>query len=133
MINMPCVYRRNQHKIITPRFLEWIKRQLPSPKLRDSLFVYFHLIHRTFVIAQWTVPCRLFVDVMNLEHSLGNFTQEKAQNLIEQLKSPVSGAEMAELLKERERKWQSLRQNEDDEKRDYNEYKRSTRILVGVP
>jgi hypothetical protein len=133
MIGMPCAYRRDSHRIIHPRFLNWIRRQLADVKLRESLFVYYHLIHRNFVIAHWKVPCRYFVDILNLGHSLENFDQETAKNLITQLRTPISGSEMAEILRDKERKWLTMKQDDNDDRADRFARSRTQKIMDVVP
>lgn len=57
----------------------------------------------TFVIAEWMSPNKdIFVDVMNLDHSLANFTHEKAQELRQRLFAPTTGAEVARASAEAE-------------------------------
>lgn len=57
----------------------------------------------TFVIAEWMSPNKdVFVDVMNLDHSLANFTYEKAQELRQRLFAPTTGAEVARTSAEAE-------------------------------
>lgn len=89
MFVFPCLYDPNQHQIIHPELGEWVKRQV-APADKERFFVYFHKIHKTFVIARWAQDkFGVFTDFLNLGHSLANFTREKAQELRERLYAPV--------------------------------------------
>jgi hypothetical protein len=131
MIGMVCPYRKCEHRILHPRFLEYVKRHVPNVKLRDSLFVYYHLVHRTIVVAQWHVPCRSFVDVLNIGHSFSGFTPEAARKLLEKLRKPISGHEIAEAIRIQEWERKSNKQDDNDENVEYRT--RRPKIMAAVP
>ncbi len=91
MLGLACEYDGSQHRLITPELLHWCKRQASDGELRDSLFVYHHLQVGTFVIARWiNHPWGLFVDVLNLGHSLANFDKTAAREFRNRVLCPVS-------------------------------------------
>jgi len=98
MLGAICRFRKDQHRIIHPKFENWIKRHVPDERLRDSLFVYYHRIHKTFVVAQWKSYKRGFVDVLNLDTE-PRLYPEQAKQLLDSLRHPVSGHEIAENLR----------------------------------
>ena len=132
MIGLACLYRKDEHRIIYPRIISWLKRRVSNVKLRDSLFIYFHLKERTIVVAQWIVPCKTFIDVMNLGTSFSSFTPEVAKRLLNILRSPISGHELATLLKDRDRRRVLDKQDDNDEMVGYRSRHR-TKIMETVP
>ena len=102
MIGQACQYRPEQHEMLHGDVENWIKRGIPDLKIRESLFVYRHRLHGTFVIGLWVGPGR-FVDVLNMGHSLANFNREKAQQFIRQINDSVSGQQIAKILNQAER------------------------------
>lgn len=131
MIGMLCPFRRWQHKIIHPRMLDWIKRGVPA-KLRDSLFMYYHLQAGTYVIAQWVVPDRFFLDVRNLEHSLDNFTKEMAIAVLAQLRDSVSRPDIAKSLRQYARDQASKDQERNDMQVERRRRRQSTAVKVSL-
>lgn len=133
MIGQACQYDRRQHRIIHPRLEKWIKRQIPGDeKLRDSLFMYFHLFAQNFVIAQWVSYKKAFVDVINLGGSLNNFNPETAQQFQIQIKSPVGSKELAVALKQKERDRLAQRQAVNDQQVATNERKMSSKLTLSL-
>jgi len=132
MLGVACRYRKSEHRIIQPRILSWIKRQIPDARLRDSLFIYYHLQHGTFVIAQWVVPERSFIDIHNLGNSLANFTADAAQRFRQQIKSPVGRHELGKALRQKERDRLTQEQDINDDKVERRNRRMSSKIVVSM-
>ena len=64
MLGQSCTFSNRQHVILHHEIISWVKRMARSED-GAALFLYFHLIERTFVIAKWTSPGK-FVDVLNM-------------------------------------------------------------------
>lgn len=78
-----CNYKSNEHMLIEPPLLGWLKRNIPDPRDKERVFVYRHIESGNFVIGLWeSCPREKFQDIMNLGWSLQNFTRERAQRLI---------------------------------------------------
>ena len=114
MLGTLCQYRRDQHRVIQPRMLKWIKRQVPG-KLGDSLFIYRHLELGTHIIAMWSQIGKSFQDIVNLGLSLDNFTREVALQFVAQVKDAQTRYELCTFLKQQERNKLSEMQDENDE------------------
>ena len=98
-----------------------------DPKRKDKLFVVRYNLHGTFVIAEWLAkPRDVFVDVMNLGHSLANFTREKAQELRHRLFAPVTAEETSRFIHQSESDYHHMRQDDNSE-----EWEREERIAKG--
>lgn len=112
MFGLACPYSRAQHKILTRhRLLDWIKRKVPELKLRDSLFIYYHLTEHTFVVAKWIVPCKLFIDLWNLGTHYEELTPEGIRDFLQRLRHPISKQEMREKMRLQE--WRELSDKQD--------------------
>ncbi len=131
MIGQACRYDRQQHRILHPRMEKYILRQAPA-NIRGSLFVYYHNLHRTFVIAQWVVPDKAFVDVMNLGHSLANFGSEEARQFRLQIKSPVGNQQLAKALRQKELDRLTERQATNDQQVELNNRRCSTKLSLSL-
>ena len=129
MLGMVCTYNRWLHRIVHPRFEKWLIRECP-PQLRDTLFVYFHLQARNFVVAHWVAPCRLFRDIYCVGPTLAEFDVEAARQMRIQLKSPVGGHQLAQHLRQQDRDRISRMQEENDRRRIMHEEMMSTKLKV---
>jgi hypothetical protein len=101
MFGMYCEYRPDHHKIIHPRFEEWMKRRVHNKDARDRLFVYLHTQHLNFVIAQWAPrrgKFKKFSDVVNLGHSL-ELTGDKKMQFVQNVCDPHSTKDVARSIK----------------------------------
>ncbi len=132
MLGQPCAYDRQQHRIIHPHIEKWIKRQVPVGKLRDSLFVYYHNLYGTFVIAQWIAPKKSFIDVLNMGTTLYNFDQDMAEEFLQGILSPVSSQEMADSLKRGESNRLSRKQDSTSDRAERMEQIKSTKLSVSL-
>ncbi len=115
MLGQLCRYRKDQHRVIQPRMLKWIKRQVPRGSLRDSLFLYRHLQHGTFVVASWSQIGRTFQDIINLGPSLDNFTHGVAEQFRIRVRDTFTRQELAKFLKQHNRDELTSLQDENDE------------------
>lgn len=115
MIGQVCKYRRDQHRVIQPRMLNWIKRQVPRGNLRDSLFLYRHLEQGTFVIAMWSQVGKSFQDIINLGLSLDNFTREVAEQFRIRIRDTLTRHELCQFLRQKQRDDLTNLQQENDE------------------
>ena len=121
MLGQVCEYRRDQHRVIQPRLLNWIKRQVPRGNLRDSLFIYRHLEHNTFVVASWSRRNRDFQDIINIGLSLDNFTEQVAEQFRVRVRDTFTRHELIRILKQEERNKLTNMQEENDEEVDRRE------------
>lgn len=115
MLGQVCLYRRDQHRVIQPRMLNWIKRQVAGGNLRDSLFIYRHLELGTYVIAMWSQIGRTFQDIVNLGYSLDNFNRDVAEKFRVRIRDSGTRHELREYLKQQERDELTNLQQENDE------------------
>jgi len=95
-----CQYDPHQHEILNTELSYYIRKAAP-PAIAPHLFVYRHRKENTFVIAKWVGAGR-FVDVMNLDNSLANFTHQRAQWLLQQLWKPLYRSDVARILRGKE-------------------------------
>lgn len=114
MLGQTCRFDKAQHGLVHCELEDWIKRQVPAGE-RDLLFIYRHHLHGTFVIGYWVVLGSLFMDVMNLGHSLANFSRAMAQKFKRQFGDSMSREDMIKELKQHERDRLSGLQQENDE------------------
>ena len=114
MIGQVCKYRRNQHRVIQPRLLNWIKRQAPKGRLRDSLFLYYQKQVGTFVIAQWVVPERAFRDVLNIGKDLTLFDADMSLRFRRMLHdiTPIQEIRRHIIQGERDKLWALQQEND---------------------
>ena len=132
MLGLYTSYRKNQHKIVHPRFEEWMKRQAPK-SIRDRLFVYLHLRTFNFIIALWASPTKnLFQDIVNIGPCLANFNHGMAQNFILNVRDSVSGAEFAKQLREGYSEDESTRVQRLMEEREQYHHRRSNKLSLLV-
>ena len=133
MIGLHCEVRKDQHRIIHPRYESWMKRHLPL-KLRDRLFVYFHMQACTFVIALWESPVRKrrFQDVINLGHDLYSFDRGQALNFLLNLRDSKSGAEMATEMRAGYRSLETRMNDSQMEQREQRLHRQSTKLSLLV-
>lgn len=93
MLGLVSNYTSAEHTVIEgsgiPEFLIRLVEDDPQRKGRLFLVRYHKL--EVFVIAEWLGrPYDVFVDVMNLGKSLGNFGQKEAQELRKRLFAPLT-------------------------------------------
>lgn len=132
MIGAVCHLDKMQHVVVHHAVLDWIKRCVPS-KIGDHLFLYFHTIERTFVLAEW-VSQGVFRDLRNFGPTL-RVTRENTESL-RRLLNPHStpGESYADQLREGEYDQNRQRQDCNDYLVDRNKYmnKTSESVLIGA-
>lgn len=122
MLGQVCEYRRDQHRVIQHRLLNWIKRQVPRGSLRDSLFLYRHNELGTFVIASWSQTGRKFQDILNLGTSLYNFTWEVAEQFRRSIRNTSTRRELLDYLQQREIDYLKKLQEHNDKEVDWRRF-----------
>ncbi|MHC4890451.1 MAG: hypothetical protein ACYTEO_13420 [Planctomycetota bacterium] len=97
MLGVACHYSAEQHTLLKPELLKWCIDNTGD----KQLFVYRQNQVGTFVIGRWLDhPRRWFVDVLNLGHSLSNFTRELAQELVRRITRPITAEATSRRLRE---------------------------------
>lgn len=122
----PCLYDEKQHQIIPGgELIVWCKRKAPA-KDRDRIFLYHHKTHGTFVIARWASDraMGIFTDFFHIGHSLGDFDRNKAQEYLRRLYAPTSAPEMARVIGQTSRDYDSSKQDENAEEQERMEKRR---------
>ena len=117
MLGSACQYNPKQHVILKPSFLKWCKDQTSDERVKAELFVYRQMQVGTFVIARWVDKSKgMFVDLVNLGGSLGNFTREVAHEFRRRLLAPVTADFTCRQMKDFDSGWRG----DQDEKNAYN-------------
>ena len=111
-------YTPEQHKLINGDKLDWCKRQVSDPVLREKVFMYYHLKEKTFVIGCWIANAYgLFVDVLNMGFSLSNFNASLADMFKQRFLKPQASAEMEKEMKKAEAQFYRDLDNENEDTR----------------
>lgn len=99
-LNMVSFYKPSEHTILGGDLAEFCARLVEDdPQRKRKLFVVRYNKFGTYVIAEWLAePRDIFVDIMNLGNSLGNFTRAKAYELRKRLFDPITANDTAEHL-----------------------------------
>ena len=119
MLGAVCHFRRDQHLILEPTFLDWCKEQAPDD-IKDELFVYRQLQVGTFVIGRWiSKGAGTFVDLINLGSSLANFTREVAQGFRRRLYAPVTIEQTRRHLQDFDSNFRRMTREKDAYNQDY--------------
>lgn len=103
MLGMVSNYNPDEHTIIEGGGIAlWLKQLVEGdPQRKGRLFLVRYNKLEVFVIAEWLgLPRDVFVDVMNLGKSLGNFGQKEAQELRRRLFAPVTAEETARMIRQ---------------------------------
>ena len=92
MLGLVSNYNREKHTIIEGELSRWLNRLVEGdPQREGRLCVIRYNKLGVLVIAEWLGrPKDVFVDVMNLGKSLGEFDYKKAQELKGRLFKPVT-------------------------------------------
>lgn len=124
---LPCFYSPAQHEILhEPTILDWCRRQTSDLPLQKQLFIYRHRIHSTFVIARWVrEPKGIFTDLLNLGHSLGNFTREKAQEFRGRILAPIPVETFSRTINQASRDFASEQHEKGEEMKEIMELRKS--------
>lgn len=129
MLGLVSLYNVDEHTIIDGSGLpEWLKRLVEGdPQRKDCLFLLRYNELEVFCICEWVGGGNdTFVDVLNLGKSLGNFGQQKAQELRRRLFAPVTAEETS---REITRNDSDFYHNLHDE--DMGETERQERVAIG--
>jgi hypothetical protein len=100
MMGLAAHFTPGEHTLITPPMLGWIRRNVP-PERSEKMFMYFSHRYGNFVVGEWLNRAGgYFVDVLNLGHSLGNFTRAWAQEFLRDVHRPVGADDMARMIRQ---------------------------------
>ena len=130
MFGAVCPFDRLQHVIIHHQVETWIKRLVPA-NIRASLFMYFHTIEKTFVMAEWTGH-GVFRDLVNFGPTL-NITQANTEQLRKILNSHAGrDNEYGARLRDAEYNRNRRLQNANDYLVDRREYVNKTGVSIAI-
>ncbi len=92
MLGLVTTYDAREHSLIPGDVDAFVKNLVRNdPTRKGKLFIVRYEKHDTFVIAEWLGrPKDIFVDVLNLGNSLGNFDDGKAKELCARLFAPIT-------------------------------------------
>lgn len=120
MFILPCIYDSFQHEIIHSEIIDWAKRQIKAPADRERYFLYFHRLHRTFVIARWAEnKYGIFTDFLHIGTSLGFFDGSMAKEFRRRLYAPVSPEDITKAMKDAASETQVENDNKNDNMRNF--------------
>ena len=120
MLGMVSNYNPNEHVILGGELNRYV--QTINKESNKKLFVVRYLRFGTFVIAEWLAkPRDVFIDVMNLGKSLGNFDRKKANEFRHRLFAPMTCRETSEGIAEEESRYLHERQDENAEELEIEE------------
>lgn len=128
MLGMVSFYNSDEHTIVGGELSHWVKRLTDgNPQRKNKLFLVRYNKLGVFCICEWLAgPKDVFVDVLNLGKSLGNFGREKANELRHRLFSPLSAEETRIAVSNADSEYHHNLNNEDSE-----ETERQERIAMG--
>ncbi len=128
MLGLVSDYSSDEHTIIGGELSSWLKNLMKGdPTRKDRLFLLRYNKLEVFCICEWLgKPKDVFVDVMNLGKSIGNFTQEKANELRHRLFAPITAEDTNQMVAQTE---SDYHHNLNDE--DLEESERQERIAIG--
>jgi len=128
MLGLVSNYNSVEHTIIGGEISEWINRLVEGdPQRKGRLFAVRYNELGVFVIAEWLgKPKDVFVDVMNLGKSLGNFGHKAAQELRKRLFDPLTAEETSRAIVGADSDYHHNLQDEDME-----ETERQERVAIG--
>ena len=114
---MVSFYNPQEHTIVGGEIKPFVERLVEhDPNRKGKLFVVRYNKLETFVICEWLgKPFDVFIDILNLGKSLGNFTFAKAQELRKRLFAPVSAEETSRGIAEEESRYLHERQDDNSE------------------
>lgn len=128
MLGLVSNYNCNEHTIIGGELSEWLKRLMQGdPQREGRLFLVRYNKLDVYVIAEWLGrPKDVFVDVMNLGKSLGNFGRKQARKLRKRLFDPLTAEETSSITAQADSDYHHNLQDEDME-----ETERQERVAIG--
>lgn len=123
MLGLVSNYKSDDHTIVGGELLLWVKRLVENDRIRKGkLFVLYYNKLDVYVIAEWLAgPKDIFVDVMNLGKSLGNFGRAEAQELRKRLFNPLGPEETSKAITQADSDYYHNLQDEDAEESERQE------------
>lgn len=128
MLGLVSDYTSAEHMIIGGEISEWLKQLVEGTSQRKGrLFLVRYNKLGVFCICEWLgKPLDVFVDVMNLGKSLGNFGRGESLELRRRLFDPLTVEDTARLTTEADSDYHHRMQDEDAEETERNE-----RVAIG--
>lgn len=128
MLGLVSDYSSDEHAIIGGELSIWLKKLMEGdPARKDRLFLLRYIKLEVFCICEWLgKPKDVFVDVMNLGKSLGNFDMKKANELRHRLFAPITAEDTNQMVAQTESDYHHNLNDEDSE-----ETERQERIALG--
>lgn len=123
MLGLVSNYKSDDHTIVGGELSLWVNRLVENDRVRKGkLFVLRYNKLGVFVIAEWLAgPKDIFVDVMNLGESLGNFGHAGAQELRKRLFNPLGPEETSKAVAQADSDYYHNLQDEDAEETERQE------------
>ena len=123
MLGLVSNYNSDDHTIVGGELSLWVGRLVENDRIRKGkLFVLRYNKLDVFVIAEWLAgPKDIFVDVMNLGDSLGNFGHAEAQELRKRLFNPLGPEETSKAITQADSDYYHNLQDEDAEETERQE------------
>lgn len=128
MLGLVSNYNVTDHTVIGGELSRWIGQLTNGdPQRKNKLFLVRYNQLGVFVIAEWLgKPKDVFVDVLNLGKSLGNFGYKAAQELKKRLFAPLSAEATRIAVSNADSDYHHNLQDEDME-----ETERQERVAIG--
>ena len=128
MLGLVSYYNTTEHTIVGGEISEWVKRLVKGvPRREGRLFLVRYNKLGVFCICEWLgKPKDVFVDVLNLRKSLGNFGRQEAAELKRRLFAPVTADMTREAVVKTDSDYHHNLQDEDME-----EAERQERVAIG--
>ena len=113
MFNLVSFYDPQEHTLVDGEIGPFVNR------MDEKLFVVRYNSLGVFCICRWLAePKDIFVDVINLGNSLGNFTRKKAYELRRQTFKPITASEVNQTSAEAESDYHHFRQEFNEEQKE---------------
>ena len=115
MLGLVSNYSSNEHTIVGGELSLWLNRLVEHDlERKGKLFLVRYNELEVYVIAEWLgKPKDVFVDVLNIGKSLGNFGPAEAQELRNRLFNPIGSEETKRSMTGTDRDYYSNLQEED--------------------
>ncbi|KKM77540.1 hypothetical protein LCGC14_1369010 [marine sediment metagenome] len=128
MLGLVSHYNSTEHTIIRCELSHWLERLIEGdPQREGRLFLMRYNELGVFCICEWLgKPNDVFVDVLNLGKSLGNFGQKEALELKRRLFGSPSAEETTQAIIDNDSDYYHNLQDEDME-----ETERQERVAIG--
>lgn len=128
MLGLVSHYNTTEHTIVGGELSEWLKRLIEGdPQREGRLFLVRYNKLGVFCICEWLAkPKSVFVDVMNLKKSPGNFGSQEALELKRRLFGSLSAEETSRAIIQADSDYHHTLQDEDME-----ETERQERVAIG--